>query len=360
MYKFIKVSLCVLLLASTTACSKGEKNDFDPMETFGCDVLNVYNTGEYIGENTLSLFEETYNVKVNYSLFASNEMMYTKLMDNSQYDVLVPSDYMIERLISEEFLQPIDKDVITNLGAVTPSIMNKDYDPGNVYSVPYFYGNVGIIYNTNNIDAADVEKLGFNVFLEEKYKGQAYMYDSERDSFMVAFKALGYSMNTEDEAEIQAAYEWLLQVDENIEPAYVTDEVIDSIINEERDLAVVYSGDAAYMTSENENLAYFLPEGGTNLWFDAMVIPANAGCPSLANEFINFMLSYDVALDNSSYVGYTSSVEEVAQFLMSSEGDYFENNAYDARVDYEFDEVFVHNEVLKQKLADLWIKVKSK
>ena len=359
MNKFIKVSLSVLLLTGATACSKGSSNDFDPIATYGCDVLNVYNTGEYIGENTLDLFEEKYNVKVNYSMFESNEMMYTKLMDNSQYDVLVPSDYMIERLIEEKLLQPIDMAAITNFKDITPSITNKDYDPGNVYSVPYFYGNVGIIYNSKNIDANDVETLGYNVFLEEKYKGQAYMYDSERDSFMIAFKALGYSMNTDVEEEIQAAYEWLLQVDKNIEPAYVTDEVIDSVINEEKDLAIVYSGDAAYMTSENEDLEFFLPTEGTNLWFDAMVIPANAGCPKLANEFINFMLSYDVALDNSSYVGYTSSVQAVADYLISSEGDYFENNAYEVRTDYEKDEVFKNNEIMKKKLSDLWIKVKS-
>ena len=153
------------------------------------------------------------DVKINYSMFASNEEMYTKLLGGSQYDVLVPSDYMIERMIDENMLQPLDKSMIPNLANLADGVKGLSYDPDNTYSAPYFWGMVGIVYNKNNVDPADVESQGFDVLRNEKYKGHVFVYDSERDSFMMAFKALGYSMNTENEDEIQEAYQWLLDMD---------------------------------------------------------------------------------------------------------------------------------------------------
>ena len=332
----------------------------DPLTTYGCNVLNVYNAGEYIGEDVNSKFEEEYNVRINYSMFASNEEMYTKLMGGSRYDVLIPSDYMIERLIDEDLVQPIDKSLITNWDNLYPGVLNQDFDKNNDYSVPYFWGTVGILYNHNTVDLEDVESQGYNILHNEKYKGKVFVYDSERDSFMMAFKALGYSMNTEDPDEIQEAYQWLLEMDKLVSPAYVTDEVIDAMMNGERDIAVVYSGDAAYILSENEDMSFYMPESGTNFWVDAMVIPTNSECAELAHEYINFMLREDIAYENSSFVGYASNVESVLTQMTEAGGDFEGNEAYLVRVGYEKDEVFHHNEKLKKTLSDLWIKVKNR
>ena len=331
----------------------------DAIERYGSDTLKVYNWGEYVGDTVISDFEKEFGVKVVYEMFDSNEMMYTKLQAGDSYDVLVPSDYMIERLINEGMLQELDLDLIPNIVNLADGVKNLPYDPDNTYSVPYFWGSVGIVYNQNNVDYADLEAEGYNILKDTKYAGKIYMYDSERDSFMVAFKALGYSMNTENEAEIDAAYDWLMEQRRTMEPAYVADEVIDGMINGNKDMAVVYSGDAATILAENEDMRFYLPKEGTNLWSDAMVIPANAENPKLAHEFINYILTYDVSYDNSETVGYTSSNQEVIDDL-SGEGGYFDGNeAYLPREDYEKDEVFEDNQVLKERLTQLWIKVKA-
>ena len=175
---------------------------------------------------------------------------------------------------------------------------------------------------------------------------------------MIAFKALGYSMNTDDPDEIQAAYEWLQNMNETTSPAYVTDEVIDGMANGDMDIAVMYSGDAAYVLSENPDMDYIEPDQGTNIWYDAMVIPANAECPGLANAFINYITDYNTALANSTQVGYTSPNLQVMNELSSEDGDYYENSAYIPREGYDKDEVFHYNAELTRQLADLWTRVK--
>ena len=286
-------------------------------------------------------------------------MMYTKLQAGDSYDILVPSDYMIERLIKENALQELDLELIPNISNLAEQVRNMPYDPENTYSVPYFWGSVGIVYNKNNVDQADLEAEGWNILKDTKYAGKIYMYDSERDAFMVAFKALGYSMNTQNEDEIQAAYQWLMEQRQTMDPIYVIDEVIDGMMNGNKDMAVVYSGDAATILSENEDMGFFMPTEGTNMWSDCMVIPANAENPKLAHEFINYILSYDASLDNSETVGYASSNQEVLDEL-SGEGGLFEGNeAYLPRDGYDKDEVFNDNQVLKERLTELWIKVKA-
>ncbi len=356
----MKKILAVLLVCvlTFTGCSSGSKNS-DAIEKYGSDTLKVYNWGEYIGEDVIKNFEKQFGVKVIYELFDSNEMMYTKIQTGEAYDILVPSDYMIERLISENKLSNIDKSLIPNLSNLADGVKNLPYDANNDYSVPYFWGSVGIVYNHNNVPKEVVEKEGFNVLKNTDYKGNIFMYDSERDSFMVAFKALGYSMNTENEDEINKAYEWLKELNDTMNPAYVTDEVIDNMANGAKDIAVVYSGDAAYILNENEDMSFFMPNEGSNVWSDAMVIPSNAPNPKLAHEFINYILDYEASLDNSTTVGYASSNKEVLEEMSSEGGEYFENEAYLPRVGYVKDEVFKHNEILKQKLTDLWIKVKA-
>ena len=211
---------------------------------------------------------------------------------------------------------------------------------------------------TNNVDVNKLEELGWNILKDVEYSNKIFMYDSERDSFMVALKALGYSMNTENMDEINKAYDWLCELHDTMHPAYVTDEVTDAMINNEKDIAVVYSGDAAYIISQNDDMAYYVPKEGTNVWSDGFVIPTNAKNPKLANEFINYMMSYDAAMDSSIEVGYTSANKKVVEEL-SSDGEVYSNNdAYVFDVSNPKNEVFKHNDTLKKVLSDMWVRIK--
>ena len=329
------------------------------IEKYGSNVLKLYLPGEYLGENVISDFEKQFGVRVIVENFDSNEMMYTKLMAGDRYDVVIPSDYMIERLMKEDYLQKIDKSLIPNMENMDEAVLGMSYDPRNDWSIPYFWGSVGLVYNHENVDPATVEREGWEILRNTDYAGHIYIYDSERDSFMMAFKALGYSMNTEDPDEINAAYEWLLQMNNTMSPVYVTDEVIDSMMNGYKDIAVVYSGDATVILDENEDMSFYMPSQGTNIWCDAMVIPANAENPKLAHEFINYMLTYEAAFDNTETVGYTSPNAEVFEEMTTSEDLYAENAAYLPRSGYEKDEMFHDNQVLMRELSRLWIKVKA-
>ena len=329
------------------------------IEKYGSNVLKLYLPGEYLGENVISDFEKQYGVRVIVENFDSNEMMYTKLMAGDRYDVIIPSDYMIERLMNEDFLQPLDKSMIPNMENMSDAVLGMSYDPDNTYSIPYFWGSVGLVYNHENVDPAVIESEGWEVLRNTDYAGHLYIYDSERDSFMMAFKALGYSMNTEDPNEINDAYEWLLQMNNTMSPVYVTDEVIDGMMNGYKDIAVVYSGDAAVVLDENEDMSFYMPSQGTNIWCDAMVIPQNAENPKLAHEFINYMLTYEAAFDNTETVGYTSPNAEVFEEMTSSEDLYADNAAYLPRSGYDKDEMFHDNQVLMRELSKLWIKVKA-
>ena len=325
---------------------------------FEGQTLHIYNWGEYTGENIISDFEEETGAKVVMENFDSNEQMYIKVANGESFDLLVPSDYMIQRLIEEDYLQKLDKSKLDCMDKLADYVKGLPYDPDNEYSVPYFWGTVGIVYDKTKVDLADLEKEGYNIFLDEKYKGDIYLYDSERDSFMMALKALGYSMNTENESEIQEAYDWLVQCVQTMKPEIVTDEIIDNMAQGRKALGLIYSGDAAYVMSENEDMGFYLPTEGTNLWSDAMVIPKNAKNPELAHAYINFASDYEGAYDNSSYVGYTSANKEVMEDLYGEGGEYEGIDAYMPRVGYEKDEVFVYNEDTKKIISNLWSKVK--
>ena len=265
---------------------------------------------------------------------------------------------MIERLIKEDLLQKIDMSQVINMDFINEKVKNLSYDPANEYSVPNFWGSVGIVYDTAKVTEEELEKEGYNIFLNQKYKGDIYLYDSERDSFMMALKALGYSMNTESEEELQAAYEWFETCVSTMEPEIVTDEIIDNMAQGRKALGIVYSGDAAYIMSENETMGYYEPMEGTNVWCDAMVIPANAENVELAYEFMNYLCDYDAAYDNSDFVGYTSPNEEVMDELFGEGGTYEGINAYIPRSGYEMDESFVYNERTRKIISNLWSKVK--
>ncbi len=343
----------VLIVVSVFQFSGGKAS-----RPFEGQTLHLYNWGEYTGENIIRNFEEETGATVVMENFDSNEQMYIKVVNGESYDILVPSDYMIQRLIQEDLLQKLDHSKLDCMDLLTEDVKGLPYDPKNEYSVPYFWGTAGIVYDKTKVDIKDLEEQGYNIFLNEKYKGDIYLYDSERDSFMMALKALGYSMNTENEKEINEAYEWLVKCVQTMEPEIVTDEIIDNMAQGRKALGLIYSGDATYVISENENMGYYLPETGTNLWSDAMVIPKNAKNPELAHAFINYASSYDGAYDNSSYVGYTSANQEVMDTLYGEGGDYEGINSYIPRSGNEMDEVFVYNEKTKQIISNLWSRVK--
>lgn len=328
-------------------------------QPYAGQTLHVYNWGEYTGENIISGFEELTGAKVIMDNFDSNEQMYIKVANGDAYDVLVPSDYMIQRMMQEKMLQKLEPETRKEcLGELVDAIKGLPYDPKNEYSIPYFWGTVGIVYDKIKVSEEDLEKDGWDIFLDQKFKGDIYLYDSERDSFMMALKALGYSMNTTSQDELNAAYNWLIQCVQTMDPEIVTDEIIDNMAQARKALGLIYSGDAAYVMSENENMGFYMPKSGTNLWSDAMVIPKNAKNPKLANEFIRYITSYDAAMDNSSYVGYTSPNKEVTEELGGKGGDYDGINAYTPRAGYDKDEVFQYDETTRKIIADLWSRVK--
>lgn len=320
-------------------------------------TLRVYNWGEYIDKSVISEFEEKYDCRIIYETFDSNEIMYTKYMSGNSYDIMVPSEYMIERMIKEDLLQSIDKELVPNLKNINKGILGQSFDPGNNYWVPYFCGNVGILYDKTIVDKEDLEE-GWNILRNPKYRGQIYMYDSERDSFMVALKALGYSMNTTIEKEISEAYQWLIDQRSEMDPVYVGDESIDTMISGVKAMAIMYSGDATTVMSENPNMGYYLPEEGTNVWFDGFVISKECKQTKLANQFINFMVSDQNAYKNTVEVGYLTANVNAAK--KAADDTYKGISAYEIRTAQK-DEVFSYqsNEV-KEMYNSRWTKVKAK
>lgn len=320
-------------------------------------TIKVYNAGEYIDDSLIAAFEKQYDCSVIYETFDSNESMYTKVMSGEKYDVIIPSDYMIERLAKEGLIQEIDKSRLNNFEEIMPSLLDQPFDPENKYSIPYFWGNVGILYDKTVVDAKDLE-AGWEVLRNPKYKNNIYMYNSERDSFMIALKALGYSLNTNDRAELDEAYKWLLEQKNLVNPIYMGDEVIDSMIAGSKAMAIVYSGDAAYIMSENENLGFYTPKIGTNLWIDGMVIHKACEDTDLAYKWIDFMTDAENAAINSEAVGYSSPVK--AAYDKISCTIYDGNEAYVPRQDNKNDEFFRYQDTeTKRYCAELWTKVKS-
>ncbi len=346
MKRILLVGLVVIVGFATFAGLKGRGR-----------TLRVFNSGEYMDPQLIENFEEKYDCKIVYETFDSNESMYTKLMSGSEYDILIISDYMIERLIKEKELQPVNWDNITHKDDIDPANMGYVFDPTNKYSVPYFVGTVGILYDKNKVDPEDLND-GWELLRNPKYKGDIYMYDSERDSFMVALKALGYSMNTTDKQEIQEAYQWLIDQKENMDIVYAGDDVMDNMIAGNKAIAVVYSGDGAYIMAENEDLGFIEPEEGTNEWCDCMVMTKDCTDTDLAEAFMDYMLEYDVVYDNSIFVGYTTPVAQVREDMKQEE---FKGiNAYIPNFGAKNNEVFRYQDTETRAFySDLWTKIKA-
>ena len=293
------LALIIVSLSILTAC--GEKKP----------TLNVYNWGDYIDKDVLREFEEEFDVKVRYDDFATNEDLYVKVKQGgSSYDVIFPSDYMIERMIKEDLLVKLDKYNIPNMENIDGRFIDPDYDPNNEYSVPYMWGTVGIIYNKTMVDPPSK----WADLWDEKYKGEIIMLKSQRDTLAVALKKLGYSMNTRDMKELEEAKEELIK-QKPLVYSYLGDEIKDAIVQENAGIGVVWSGDAVAMIRNNPNLEYVIPEEGTNLWFDAMVIPKGSENKELAEKFIDFMLRPEISAKNADYIGYSTPIAKARELL---------------------------------------------
>ena len=320
-------------------------------------VLRVFNSGEYVDTQLIDRFEKENNCKEVYETYDSNESLYTKLQSGSEYDIVVPSDYMIERLIKEGYLQKIDWSKIKNKDKIVPKILNMNYDKKQEYSVPYYWGSVGIVYDKTKVNKKDL-KQGWDILKNKKYSGDIYMYDSERDSFMVALKSLGYSMNTKDKNQLKHAYNWLMEQNKTMKPVYVGDDVIDNMISGNKAMAVVYSGDGAYIISENENMDFFIPDQGSNVWVDSMVVTKYCTNTDLAYKFMDFFLQKDVAIQNTEYIGYDSAVLSAYEYFRDVE--YKGNPGCAPDTSNPKNEEFGYQEKeIKSYCAGLWTKVKS-
>ena len=303
-------------------------------------TLNVYNWGQYIADGSdgsmevIAEFEKRYpNIKVNYSTYDSNEIMYSKLSNGGiTVDVIIPSDYMIARLIEEDMLLPLNFDNIPNYRYIDESFKNTAYDPENRYSVPYTWGTVGILYNTKYVDEADV--TGWELLWNEKYAGKILMFGNSRDAFGVAQYLLGYDVNTTDKTELQAATAKLKQ-QRPILQQYVMDEIFATMQNEEAWIAPYYAGDCLTMMGENENLAFYLPEDqGFNLFIDAMCIPTCAKEKEAAETFINFLCDPEIAGANMDWICYSTPI--------SAAKDYMDPEAVESPVSYPSDEILAN------------------
>ena len=316
--RLLLICLSACLLAGVfTSC---EKRD----ETL---TLYVYNWGEYISDgsdesvDTNAEFEKYckeelgITVKVNYSTFASNESMYAKVSSGStKYDVIIPSDYMIERMINEDMLAPLDLSKIPNYQFIDDAFKGENiyYECGReeLYSVPYFYGMIGIIYNTSIVDENDEQIGSWDLMWDEQYKGDILQFNNSRDAFGTAQYKLGLDVNDEDEEKWRLALDELLE-QKKIVQGYVMDEIFNKMQSGSAAIAVYYAGDYLSMYEDNEDLAFFYPQEGTNSYIDAMCIPKNAEHYDLALEYINFMCSHDIAMANALYTYYASPVTTV-------------------------------------------------
>ena len=350
--------LCLLFaLLGGTLSGCGEAED--------AIVLNVYNWGEYISDGSDDLmdvnaqFEAETGIKVNYKTYESNESMYTLLESGAaEYDVVIPSDYMIGKMIQEDMLAKLNFDNIPNYKYIHEKYKGLDYDPNNEYSVPYTWGTVGIFYNKKYVDEADLAQ-GWDILWNEKYKGKIYMFDNARDSFAIAHLKLGHSLNTTDPAEWQEAYAEL-EKQKPLVQGYFMDQVFQKMTNEEGWLAPYYSGDGANMITGddgNENIGYFVPHQGTNRFVDAMCVMKNSKNKEAAEQYINFMCRSDVATANAEYICYSTPHTEALTML--SEEVSGDPMFYPPEEIVNNTEIFITlpEETIKLQ-KDLWIKLK--
>ena len=331
------------------------------MFTFsGCSSktkLFVYNVGDYIHPDVVELFEEENpDIKVVYEIYDSNEDMYMKVSSKaSPYDVTFPSDYMIEQMVAEGMLNELNYNNIPNYKNVDPAMHNLSFDPEDKYTVPYMWGTMGILYNKTMVDE---EVSDWDILWDEKYKGNIYMLNQERDMISIALKKCGYSMNSNNDEELKKAEEALV-AQKTLVKAYCGDEIKDNMINGGAALAVVWSGDAYYCMQQNADLAYAIPEEGSNLFFDCMVVPSTSTHQEEAEKFIDFMSRPEIAKLNAEYIGYSTANSQALEL--------FDDSVKNDKLRYpdlsenflEKMEIFDYNKERNVKLTDIWTRVIS-
>ena len=349
--RVIPVTICILFIGGGFyyAEESGVVND---------DKLVVYNWGEYIDPEVLTIFEEETGINVVYEEFETNEILYPKVSSGAiAYDVVCPSDYMIQRMIENDLLTEINFDNIPNIKNIGKQYMeqSRQFDPENKYSVPYCWGTVGILYNKTMVDEP-VDS--WSILWNPKYKDNILMQDSVRDAFMVALKLNGYSLNSTDLDELTESKNLLIEQKPLVQ-AYVIDQVRDKMIGNEAALGVIYSGEAIYTQKENPNLEYVIPKEGSNIWIDSWVIPKNAEHKENAEKFINFLCRPDIALMNFEYITY-STPNEAARELIEDESIRNSEIAFPDLSKYDNLETFQYlGTEADQVYGDLWNKVKS-
>ena len=342
----VALVLAVCLIVPLSACDSGDD---------GKVTLKVYNWGDYIDESVLDIFTEETGIEVIYDTFETNEDMFTKIKTagSGTYDVVIPSDYMIKRMIDEGMLAKIDTSSMENYQYIGENYKNLEYDPNNEYSVPYMWGTVGILYNTTMVDD---EVTSWDILWNEKYSRKIFMIDSVRDSIGITLKMLGYSLNSKNLDELDEA-EAKLKEQKPLVLAYTADEVKDKMIAGEAALAVVYSGDAITCIEQNPDLAYAIPEEGTNLWFDAMCVLEGSEHKEEAQKFIDFMCREDIAEMNRSYINYSTPQTQVYDALpeeIQSDPLYYADDEIIAN-----SEVFVDLGETVAYYEELWVRIVS-
>ena len=317
-----------MLVAATVfafaSCGNGDDSAAPIAKPGNTVKLNVYNWGEYISDGSLGTldvnkeFEKYYfekygqHVEVVYSTYPTNEDMYSKLKNGTVvYDIIIPSDYMIEKMIAEGMLLEYNvAEEIENYGNISDSFKNSYYDPTNTYSVPYTYGMVGVIYNKDLVDPEDYEKESWSLLWNAKYRGKILQFNNPRDAFATAMYYKGYDINSTDKADWDAALE-ILKAQKPLVQGYVNDEIFNKMTTASATIATYYAGDYITMADQNESLGFYYPKEGCNYFVDAMCIPKNAAQPEIAKEYINFMLTEAPAVANALYIGYASPNELV-------------------------------------------------
>ena len=341
-YKVLILVALVLLTVGLSACTRDKP------------TIYVYNWGDYIDETILAEFEKQTNIKVVYDTYATNEDMYVKIKSGgSAYDVIFPSDYMLTRMIEEDMVQKLDLTKIPNYKHIEERHLGLDYDPNSEYSLPYYWGTVGILYNTTMVDDP---VNSWDILWNPKYEKEILMLDSQRDSIAVALLKLGYSINTLDEAELAEAGK-LLKDQKPLVLAYVVDEGQDKMISGEAALAVVWSGEATVARMENPDLAFAIPEEGTNLWFDVMAVPKNANNPEGAMAFINFMNDPEIAFRNADYTGYAVANGSARAMLPSEISE--DRSIYPEEEDLVNSEIFLNLGQTLSLYDRIWTEVKA-
>ncbi|SKA78036.1 spermidine/putrescine transport system substrate-binding protein [Clostridium sp. USBA 49] len=320
-------------------------------------TINVFNWGEYIDEEILKDFTAKTGIKVNYETYATNEEMYEKIKaGTTNYDLICPSDYMLERMINEGLVQKIDYSKLSNYKNIDDSYKNLSYDPQNEYSIPYMWGTIGIIYDKTKIsDSID----SWNTLWNPKYKDDIFMSDDMRNSIGISLKRLGYSLNSTNPEEIKKATEELIKQRNEVNPVYIGDQVKDSLRSGEKSIAVIYSGDAAVLKQEKpDRFEYVIPKEGTNLWFDVWAIPKNAKHVEETLKFLDYLLDENVNKKNVEYIGYATPNKATLSLL--DEKIRNDKSIYPPKEILNKSEVFIDLKDARELYNDAWLEVTSK